>query len=124
MSLHDLVRSGQLHRQPPTSEELGRLLAAAERSVADAALDGLSDEGRFDLAYKAVIQGALVALRSSGYRLASTVPGHHRSLLQTLAATIGADDAELQLLDTIRRRRNASDYSGRPVFEIPRLTFQ
>jgi len=65
-----------------------------------------------------------VALRSSGYRLASTVPGHHRSLLQTLAATIGADDAELQLLDTIRRRRNASDYSGRPVFEIPRLTFQ
>jgi hypothetical protein len=62
-----------------------------------------------------VIQGALVALRASGHRLASSVPGHHHTLLQTLAVTIGADDAELRLLDTIRRRRNANDYAGRPV---------
>ena len=115
MNLDDWVRSGRLHRELPTFPEVERLLAAAARNLVDAALDGLSDESRFDLAYKAIVQSALVALRASGYRPATNVPGHHHTLVQSLRLTIHAGDAELHLLDMIRRRRNANDYAGRPM---------
>ena len=36
--------------------QIGRLLAAAERNIADAQLDGLSAVTRFDVAYKAIMQ--------------------------------------------------------------------
>jgi hypothetical protein len=38
-----------------------RLLAAIDRNLADAGVDLISDESRFDVAYKAVMQCALVA---------------------------------------------------------------
>jgi hypothetical protein len=37
-------------------EQIGKLLAAAVRNIADAQLDGLSPETRFDVAYKAIMQ--------------------------------------------------------------------
>jgi hypothetical protein len=39
-----------------------RLLAAIKRNLADAAVANISDETRFDAAYKAVMQCALVAM--------------------------------------------------------------
>ena len=43
--------------------------------------------------------------------------GYHHTLVQSLRLTIHAGDAELHLLDMIRRRRNANDYAGRPIEE-------
>lgn len=57
---------------------LARLLAAADRNIADAQLEGLSAENRFDAAYKAVMQLANVALNANGYRTLTSKPGHHR----------------------------------------------
>ena len=44
------------------------LIAAAQRNIADAQLQGLSAENQFDAAYKAIMQMAMVALNANGYR--------------------------------------------------------
>ena len=55
----------------PDKALTAKLLAAAERNIADAKLQGLSTENRFDAAYKAIMQLAMVALNANGYR---TIP--------------------------------------------------
>lgn len=52
----------------PERAQVARMLAAAERNLADAQLAGLSAENRFDVAYKAIMQLAMVALYANGYR--------------------------------------------------------
>lgn len=48
---------------------VAKLLAAAQRNIADAQLLGLSAENRFDAAYKAIMQVAMVALNANGLGL-------------------------------------------------------
>lgn len=94
---------------------MARLLAAIERSLADAGIAGLSDEARFDLAYKAVMQCALVALMAGGYRPAASEPGHHQTMIQALPLTLGLPNDAWVVLDALRRKRNANDYTGEPI---------
>lgn len=65
-----------------------KLLAAAQRNIADAQLPGLSAENRFDTAYKAIMQLAMVALNANGYRTLTSKPGHHQTALQTLPLSV------------------------------------
>ena len=53
-----------LERVDPDSTLIKRLLVAAQRNVRDAELTGLSNENRFDAAYKAIMQMANAALQS------------------------------------------------------------
>ena len=53
MSLENLLKINQLQRHAATADEVQRLLAAASRNLADSGVAGLSDETRFDAAYKA-----------------------------------------------------------------------
>lgn len=89
-----------------------RLLEAANRSLADSRLAGISAEGRFDMAYKAIMQSANAALQANGFRTLTSKPGHHQTMLQSLPKTIGLDKGSLILLDTLRKQRNVIDYSG------------
>jgi len=89
-----------------------RLIEAAQSSLKDAKLKSLSNEGRFDLAYKAIMQSANAALQAKGYRVLTSKPGHHQLMLQALPLTIGLDKDSLILLDHLRKQRNAIDYSG------------
>ena len=66
---------------PPDKALVGKLLAAAQRNITDARLQGLSAENRFDAAYKAVMQAAIVALHANGYRTLTSRPGHHQTAL-------------------------------------------
>lgn len=93
------------------------LLAAAERNLADAKLQGLSTENQFDAAYKAIMQLAMVALNVNGYRTLKSKPGHHQTAIQTLPLTIGVHQAKVIVLDALRKQRNLSDYSGALVGE-------
>ena len=68
MGLDELLRDGRLKAHAPNREESARLLSAAQRNLADAQLAGLSDESRFDLAYKAIMQCAILALMQRGYK--------------------------------------------------------
>lgn len=65
----------------PDKALVGKLLAAAERNIADAQLVGLSVENKFDAAYKAIMQLAMVALNANGYRTLTSKPGHHQTAI-------------------------------------------
>ncbi len=112
MTLQNLLRIGKLKDHAPTAAEVMRLLAAVDRNLADAAVSEVSDETRFDAAYKAVMQCSLAAMMASGYRPSTSEPGHHVTLIQSLPLTLGVDSATWVVLDALRRKRNGNDYTG------------
>jgi len=96
----------------PDREQATRLLAAAERNLADAQIAALSNENRFDAAYKAIMQLAMLALHANGFRTLTSRPGYHQTAIQTLPQTIGLPVERMIVLDALRKQRNLSDYSG------------
>lgn len=114
MTLDNLVGT-QLEAAEPDRTGVERLLEAANHSLSDASLLDLSNEGRFDMAYKAVMQIANAALLANGYRTPTNRPGHHQTMIQSLPKTIGVDRDTMILLDGLRKQRNAIDYSGDTV---------
>jgi len=117
MTLENLVKIGKLKPHEQSKEELCRLLSAARRNLADARLSDLSAESQFDIAYRAIMQVALLALMANGFRPSTSEPGHHATVVQTLPRSIGLSTERMILLDSLRRKRNLSDYSGQEVSE-------
>lgn len=115
MSLENLLKTGQLQPHNPTREAVQRLLRASARNIADARVEKISGENRFDAAYKAIMQCAMVALWANRYRTSTSQPGHHQTAIQTLSKTTGLDQNTVIVLDALRKQRNVSDYEGDPV---------
>lgn len=111
MSL-DNLEGTSLEKIEPDSVAIMRLLNAAERNIQDAHVNKVSNENRFDAAYKAIMQLANAALQANGYRTLTSKPGHHMTMIQSLPLTIGLDSDTLIILDTLRKQRNVADYSG------------
>ena len=111
MTLNNLLGIS-LDAVAPDRGLIAKLLTAARRNIADAQLTALSAENRFDAAYKAIMQLAMVALNANGYRTLTSKPGHHQTAIQTLSLTVGLQQTKLILLDALRKQRNLSDYSG------------
>ena len=107
------MKIGQLKSQVTDRAEVQQLLEAARRNLADAGVAAISLETRFDAAYKAIMQLALVALLVNGYRADSR--GHHQLMIQSLPLTIGLAKERMVVLDAMRRKRNASDYLGNHI---------
>lgn len=112
MTLQNLLKIGRLKEHAATPAEIQRLLAGAERNLADSRVTAVSDETRFDAAYKAVMQCALAAMMAGGYRPSTSEPGHHQTMIQSLSLTLGVANDTWVVLDALRRKRNAVDYSG------------
>jgi len=85
MTLQNLLGKS-LDTIAPDRATVAKLLAAAGRNLADAHLAGLSAENKFDAAYKAVMQLAVIALHANGYRTLTSAPGHHQTAIQTLTS--------------------------------------
>lgn len=117
MTLENLLQIDKLKPHEPSREELQRLLAAARRNLKDAQLADLSAESRFDIAYKALMQCALLAMMAHGYRPSTNEPGHHALVIQSLPKTLGISSDEMVILDALRKKRNLSDYSGTAISE-------
>ena len=115
MTLQNLLKIGRLKTHQPSAAEVQRLLAAINRNLLDAAATNISDETRFDVAYKAVMQCALAAMPAAGYRPAANEPGHHQTMIQSLPLTLGVSNEVWVVLDALRRQRNANDYTGQPI---------
>src|SRR6266498_2903025 len=115
MTLDNLLQIGKLKRHAVSKVEMSRLLAAAERALADAGIAGLSSDARLDLAYRAIMQAALAAMMANGYRPATSEPGHHQLLIQALPKTAGIAAERIRVLDAYRAARNMADYRGVPV---------
>ncbi len=115
MSLDNLLKIKQLQLHNPSNEALLRLLEAAKRNIADAHIEAVSGENRFDASYKSIMQCAMLALWLNGYRTSTSQPGHHQTAIQTLPTTIGLPHATVIILDGLRKQRNVSDYEGDPI---------
>jgi hypothetical protein len=115
MSLDNLLKIGQLKAHPPDGAEIGRLLDSAARNIADSKVKAISPETRFDAAYKAIMQASLAAMMASGYRPDTHRPGHHQTLVQSLGLTAGIAAPRITVIDTLRRKRNLSDYTGEDI---------
>lgn len=111
MSLINLLGIS-LEKVEPDAVVIKRLLAAAERNIADAQVLSISAENRFDAAYKAIMQLANAALQANGFRTLTSKPGHHMTMIQTLDQTAGVNRQTVIVLDALRKQRNVADYSG------------
>jgi len=115
MSLDNLLKINQLQVHNTSREAVLRLLEAAKRNIADAHIDAVSGENRFDAAYKSIMQCAMVALWVNGYRTSTSQLGHHQTAIQTLSTTVGLPHSTVIILDSLRKQRNVSDYEGDSV---------
>ena len=115
MTLENLLAIHRLQLFDVTPDGLQRLLASAERNLTDARLPELSADNRFDTAYKAIMQCAMIGLWANGYRTSTSQPGHHQTALQTLPKTMGVAQDIMIVLDALRKQRNLNDYEGDPI---------
>lgn len=99
----------------PDGIAIQRLIRAAKRNLQDASITQLSNENRFDMAYKAIMQSANAALQANGFRTLTSKPGHHMTMIQSLSKSVGLPATQIIVLDALRKQRNVSDYSGDPV---------
>tara|TARA_R100001163_G_C5018810_1_gene162226 strand:+ start:692 stop:946 length:255 start_codon:yes stop_codon:yes gene_type:complete len=83
MSLDNLLGTS-LEKIEPDSASITKLLTAAARNIKDARVEAVSNENRFDAAYKAILQLANAALQATGYRTLTSKPGHHITMIQLL----------------------------------------
>ena len=111
MTLDNLIGKS-LEKIEPDVIAIQRLFDAAKRNIVDAELTELSNENRFDVAYKAIMQLANAALQASGFRTLTSKPGHHQTMIQSLVKTVGLETDRMIVLDALRKQRNIADYSG------------
>ena len=116
MSLQAQLGNG-LDAVTPSRVTVERLLAAAQRQIADARIAGVSAETRFTAAYTAIRMLADAALNANGYRTQSSRTGHHYTAIRNLTLTIGLPVATVRVLQALRRQRNDTEYSGETVPE-------
>ena len=107
-SLDNLVKIKQLKTEPPDQAEFDGMVTSAKLRLNDAQLDGLSEDGRFSLAYGAAHALALAALRWHGYRSDSRY-----LVFQCLQHTVGLENAKWRVLDKCHKQRNLAEYEGR-----------
>ena len=105
--LENLVRIGQLKKEPPRADELAGLERSGLSRLTDAERHDLAFESRFDLAYNAAHALALYALRRMGYR------AENRYLVfQTLPQTVGLAAGHWRVLAKAHEKRNLAEYEG------------
>ena len=89
-------------------ETENRLLAVADRNLADAEVRAVSTDARVGFAHAATVALAATALAAEGYRAGKE--RHHERLLDSLRHTIDIDARLLKQLHDVRRARNALTY--------------
>jgi len=105
--LDNLVKIGQLKHEPFDKNEFDGMVASAGIRLNDAKLGGLSQDGKFTLAYGAAHALSLAAMRWHGYR------SENRYLVfQCLEQTLGIETAKWRVLDQCHKRRNIAEYEG------------
>lgn len=105
--LDNLVEIGKLKPEPPDQQEFNGMLRSARRSLQDVQVSGLSEEGRFTLAYGAAHALSLAALRWHGYR-----SDNRYLVFQCLPHTVGIENSKWRVLDLAHKHRNLAEYEG------------
>ena len=96
-----------LRLEPPDAREFAGLLRSGTARLADAQVQALSIESRFDLAYNAAHALSFAALRSHGYR-----SGNRYIVFQLLPHTLGLGPEVWRVLSKCHDVRNHGEYEG------------
>ena len=96
-----------LAAEAPDATEFAGLKRSGLARLQDAGNDGLSLEGRFDLAYNAAHALSLAALRWHGYRA-----GNRYIVFQALPHTLGLGPEVWRVLAKCHEVRNLGEYEG------------
>lgn len=96
-----------LSEETPDAMEFAGLKRSGLARLQDAGNDGLSLEGRFDLAYNAAHALSLAALRWHGYRV-----GNRYIVFQALPHTLGLGQEVWRVLAKCHEMRNLGEYEG------------
>jgi hypothetical protein len=108
VGLQEWLANGWLIEHRTSGQEIGDLLAVADRDLRDAQTPGLSADWRLNIAYNAALQAAIAALAAAGCRAGREA--QHFRVLHSLEYTIGADPVLIAQLDQFRKKRNISGY--------------
>ena len=93
------------------------MIQLAARDLADAAVEGISTDRRFLIAYEAALNLATIALYCTGYETHGQ--GHHWATFQALPAIMGTEYREqAAYFDSCRTKRNVS--TDEPIVEQSR----
>jgi hypothetical protein len=111
MSLEKWAEYGWLRVEPASPEEIADLLGIVIRDLHDAGVDAISEDRRFEAAFNAARTAANVALRACGYRTATQL-GHHLKTVESLEFTIQADPRLIQKMKVFSKKRNATSYDS------------
>jgi hypothetical protein len=115
INLLNLAKIGQLDPVPLSMALVQRMLLTAKQRLRDAEFTQNSPETRFDCAYTAIRALADIGLHLQGFRTSTSKPGHHQTVIQSLAHTLDVDAATVRVLDGLRKQRNLVDYDGEGV---------
>jgi hypothetical protein len=109
MSLEKWTEYGWLRAEPTSPEEIANLQGIVLRDLHDARVDAISEDRRFEAAFNAARTAANAALRACGYRTATQL-GHHLKTIESLEITIQAPPSLIQKLRVFSKKRNATSY--------------
>lgn len=110
MSLQDWVQNSWLVQHETSANEIGNLLALADRDLAACQVKGLPADWRFAIAYSAGLQAATAALAAAGFR--ATRESHHFRIIQSLEFTTAPGPRFIATFDGFRKKRNVSSYDA------------
>ena len=105
--LDNLVKIGKLKLEPPDQNQFDSMLGSAKTRLKDVQAKGLSEEGKFSLAYSAAHLLAIAAMRWHGYR-----SDNRYLVFQCLQFTVGLEKAKWRVLDKCHNQRNIAEYEG------------
>jgi len=110
MTLDNMLGRG-LEKAETDRLEVSRYLVKIRRKIEDSKRRSNHLDNRFDIAFEALLQIGLVALRANGYRTTSDA-GHQQLALQLLPRSIGISSGEIRILDEYRRKRSIGLYEA------------
>lgn len=108
MTLSDWLANRWIVVHEASPAEIADLFALVDRDLNDAAVPRLSADWRLGITYNAALQLATLALAAAGFRPARE-RAHERAIL-SLRETAGTAEAIVNLLDSVRRKRNQNNY--------------
>ncbi len=108
MTLQRYLEISWIRPHETSREEIGELLAIADRDIGQSQTPGLGPEWRFGIAYNAALQLATAALAAAGYQ--AERQNKHQRTMECLAWTVGLPASEVALLDLCRRKRHTNVY--------------
>ncbi len=115
MTWQELLAQKRVALEATSKDEVADLWTLVRRYLADAAVKGLSDDGRFDRAYGAVRTLAMLVVRAEGYRVKAQGGAHYNTFLALEAADPAGFAARAAYFNQCRNKRNELSYDAADV---------